>query len=179
MILPKSEDVGRRVIYTDGVGKQFHGEITSLNDRFVFVRYDDQAPESNGQATERIDLVYESCSGMTLGEIIDLVRSGEKPNYDDLRYAVCALEALRTFDSMALMRLAGVEGKEKKTISPSSAVFQYEESFNRTKRSLAKPPKEWIGWENDPDNPEFLKRRMSSLKIFEKACNETKKEPKP
>lgn len=34
----------------------------------------------------------------TLGEIIEAAKSGERPDYDELRLAVCAMDALMTFD---------------------------------------------------------------------------------
>ena len=46
----------------------------------------------------------------TLGEIIEAARSGERPDYDDLRLAVCAMDMLMTFDRQAIWKLA--EGEE-------------------------------------------------------------------
>lgn len=102
---------------------------------------------------------------LTLGEIIESVRDGGKPDYEDLRYAICAMEALATFDRMALMRLADAEKNSQKPVLTRSAQWQWEESFNRAKRAMDKPPKEYVGWNNDPDNPEFLSRRKKSKRI--------------
>lgn len=98
-------------------------------------------------------------STRTLGEIIEAVRDGERPDYEDLRYAICALEALAVFDRQAFMKLAEAETAGKKPFMTSSAQWQWVEHFERAKRAIGKPPKEWIGWSNDPENPEFLERR--------------------
>lgn len=103
---------------------------------------------------------------MTLGEIIESVRDGGRPDYEDLRYAICAMETLATFDRMAFMRLADAEKAGKKPLLTSSAQWQFEESFNRAKRAMGKPPKEYVGWNNDPDNPEFLSRRQKSKRLM-------------
>lgn len=48
---------------------------------------------------------------MTLGEIIEAAKSGERPEYDELRLAVCAMDGLMTFDRQAIWKLA--EGRRK------------------------------------------------------------------
>jgi hypothetical protein len=102
----------------------------------------------------------------TLGEIIDAVRSGDKPEYDELRYAVCVMDALATFDRQAFMRLAANEELGKKPFMNTSAVWQWNEFFERMKRAMEKCPKDWIGWNNDPDNPDFLKRRNEAKQLL-------------
>lgn len=104
----------------------------------------------------------------TLGDIIDAVRSGQRPSYDALLYAICALESLSNFDRQALMRLADAEREGRKPLLSNSALFQWDESFRRLKTALEKPPREWIGWNNDPANPEFRERRRSALKLFKR-----------
>jgi hypothetical protein len=56
----------------------------------------------------------------------------------------------------------------QETVSTRSAVWQADKSFKRWKMAIAKPPEEYGGWENDPSNPEYQKRRTLSLKLFEK-----------
>jgi hypothetical protein len=97
----------------------------------------------------------------TLGEIIELTRNGERPDYDELRYAICALDALSTFDSHGLQRASNIE---------------WGESFNRWKQALGKSPKDWIGWNNDPENPEFLARRRLVIKFTKKVMKDMKEE---
>lgn len=86
-----------------------------------------------------------------LTDIIDEVKEGGVPSVDELRYAVCALDTLSAFDASDLRNNRG-----------------WEESFNRRKRALAVDPKKWVGWENDPDNPEYQKRRALALALLDK-----------
>lgn len=104
----------------------------------------------------------------TLGEIINAVRTGHRPDYDELRYAVCALEALSTFDDMALRKLVEAEMGGKKPVLVWSAEFQHTERFNRWRRALNTDPKSWVGWDNDPDNPYAVKRRETAIKLIDK-----------
>lgn len=101
----------------------------------------------------------------TLEEIVDLARSGDKPEYDELRYAVCAMQSLLIFDSRSLMRLAerADEGKSIATL----AKVEFEEWFRRMKGANTKSPKDWLGPNNDPDNPAFQERRKQSTAIYE------------
>jgi hypothetical protein len=104
----------------------------------------------------------------TLGKIIEEVRDGKRPDCEDLRYAVCAMQALATFNSQALMKLGQAEKQGKQPSLTSSAQWQWAEHLRRTKAAMEKAPKEYVGWNNDPENPEFLKRRVISQKIMEK-----------
>lgn len=96
----------------------------------------------------------------TLFEIIESAKSGGRPEYDELRYALCALDSLSTFDRMDTRRPANV-GSE----------IRAEESFRRWKTALGKSPKDWLGPENDPDSAEVQERRAMSLKIFQAVAN--------
>ena len=108
---------------------------------------------------------------MTLSEIIDSVRSGGRPDYEDLRYAICAMEALATFDYIALTRLARAELEGRKPFLVTSSVWQLEEHLRRTSLAAARPPKDYVGWNNDPDNPESIERRRRSLSIVNRASS--------
>lgn len=105
---------------------------------------------------------------LTLNQIIERIRSGEKPDYDDLRYAICAMDALTTFDRQAFMKLSSAEEENKPPRMTTSAKWQWEEHFNRHKRAGEKPPKEYVGWNNDPDNPEFQSRRNVAKRIVDR-----------
>lgn len=109
----------------------------------------------------------------TLHEIIEATRNGEKLSADELRYALCAMDALATFDRIALMRLSEAEEKGKSPFMTTSARWQWNEHFNRRKRAGNTPPKQFVGWNNDPDNPEFLARRGYSIKLMEAVARKT------
>lgn len=103
----------------------------------------------------------------TLGEIVDAVRDGQEATIDEMRYSICALDALLTFDSMALQKIAG-DGKQAHLL----ASLAWPESFRRAKTAYETPPKNWVGWDNDPDNPEFLKRRAMSKRLLDKLAKD-------
>lgn len=103
---------------------------------------------------------------MTLGEIIEAAKSGERPEYDDLRLAVCAMDALMTFDRQAIWKLAEGEQQGKKQILIWSSLWQREEQFQRVKRAMAATPKVWLGPDNDPDSADVQERRRVSIAIM-------------
>ena len=98
-------------------------------------------------------------SDRTLSEIINAVRDGKDATRDEMRYAICALDALGTFDRMAI---------EKAAKDSPAAWARFEDCFNRTKRALSTPPKKYVGWNNDPDNPEFVRRRQMGKRLVDK-----------
>ena len=106
----------------------------------------------------------------TLNEIVTAVRDGERPDYEELRYAICALDALGVFNRNALMRLAEAEQAQKKPFLTTSAQWQWEEHWRREKAAGEKPPKDYIGWNNDPENPEFLRRRATAKRLMQSVC---------
>lgn len=112
----------------------------------------------------------------TLDEIVSAARAGEKPSVDELRYAVCAMDHLLTFDRSAFMRLAQAEREGKKPFLTTSAVWQWEECFRRQKAALAKSPKDWLGPDHDPDSAEVQKRRVIANKIMDKVMRASDRE---
>ncbi|MNO61326.1 hypothetical protein D3C76_519730 [compost metagenome] len=104
----------------------------------------------------------------TLGQIIEAARVGQKPDVDELRYAVCAMDALMTFDRNAFFRLAEAEQDGKKPFLTSSAVWQRDEHFGRVKRAMEKSPKDYLGPNYDPDRPEVQQRRRSAVALLDK-----------
>jgi len=103
----------------------------------------------------------------TLFEIITEIKAGQKPDYDDLRYSVLALDALLYFDSKQIRDAAAeyAAGKVPKIQTPE---FRHNESFRRNKAAFEKNPKQYVGWNNDPENPEYLKRVETSIRLFKK-----------
>jgi len=102
-----------------------------------------------------------------LGEIIEMAKSGEKPEYDELRLALCALDNLHFFTGRAIRTLADGERQGKKAFI-HSAVFQEQEEFDRVKAALKRTPKELLGTSDDPDNPEVQKRRKIGMAAMDK-----------
>jgi len=102
--------------------------------------------------------------GRSLGDIIEECQSGGRPDYDDMRYAICALQSLATMDFSDQRRI--LEAKR-----PEIAALRSEECFQRRKRAYAAPPKKWLGPEYDPDSAEVQRRREISQKVFEKVVD--------
>ncbi len=102
----------------------------------------------------------------TLFEILDEVKSGGKPDYEDLRYAVVALDALRHFDNNALNNLRKAKLEGKPVVMLYDPDWQARESFERFKKALGLPPKEYCGITHDPDNPEYQRFRKAALSIY-------------
>ena len=90
----------------------------------------------------------------TLSEILTAVKQGERPEYDELRYALRLMEALSTMDNTGWRRDAG-------------GGMRYKESFGRWKRALAADPKVYLGHTYDPDNPEAQDRHRWSVALIE------------
>lgn len=96
----------------------------------------------------------------TLSEIIDAVKNGEKPAYDDLRFALLAMSHLHTFDSSDMLDVF-----EATTEWNPILHIRAEEAFNRSKRAMNVSPKEYLGENWNPDNPEYQKRRKLMLNL--------------
>jgi len=100
----------------------------------------------------------------TLLEIIEEVKDGGKPDYDELRYALLAYQSMFVMDHNKLLN----ELTSEKDTKPFIKKMMADNSFNMFKTALNKSPKEWLGWNNDPDNPDYQSSRKLSEKIFNK-----------
>lgn len=96
----------------------------------------------------------------TLFEIIESAKDGSKPTHDECYWAMLALDALHNFDARDVM--------EMKSDSELRRDLRASESFNRNKRTLNIPPDKWIGWNNDPANPEYQRMRKMAFGILAK-----------
>jgi hypothetical protein len=95
----------------------------------------------------------------TLSEIIEACKSGLRPTVDEMRFAICAMDALSTLDSTTLSRRA---------LNSPEIMRIFEASFNRWKNALSQPPDKYLGASHNPDNPENQRRREISKKIYAK-----------
>lgn len=100
----------------------------------------------------------------TLSEIIEAVKDGEKPDYEDLRYGLLALASLHYFLFHDMLKVY-----EKSTDdTPFGLKWLAEESFNRSKRVMGFVPKQYIGDTHDSDNPAYQKERQSMRRLADK-----------
>ena len=112
----------------------------------------------------------------TPGEIIEAARSGEKPDYDDMRLAICAMDLLMTFDRQAIWKLSEAESKRKKPFLVNSAIWQRDENFGRVKRAMGKTPLAYLGASHNPDSPEVQQRRRKSIALMDRLIDRAEKE---
>jgi hypothetical protein len=104
----------------------------------------------------------------TTYEIIELAQDGGLPEYDELLYALLAVNANATMDRNKLYEHMLAE-------QPKELFFRKllaENSYNATRTMLNKSPKEWLGDEFDPRNQDYQKRRKTHRKIAEKFLRE-------
>lgn len=97
----------------------------------------------------------------TLFEIINSAKDGQMPAYEECYWAMLAFSHLHYFDHSAILRL----GKGTPLAIPE---FQAKESLRRFKAALEISPREWVGWNNDPANPEYQKEREIGRDILKR-----------
>jgi len=101
-----------------------------------------------------------------LGDIIDACQTDEEVTEEELRYAVCAMNSIITLNKGSLDNLVKGEKEGRKGFI-YSAMFQYEERHKMMHRALNKDPKEWLGWNYDFKNIEYVNKMKRLNKIFE------------
>lgn len=98
----------------------------------------------------------------TLYEIVEDVRDNKKPDYEEIRYALLVYNFMFNMDHRNLRNELLAEERPSKFIRELEA----QNSFDMAKTALNKSPKEYIGGD-DPENPEYQKRREMSNKIYD------------
>lgn len=94
-------------------------------------------------------------------DIIEAAKDGEMPTHEECYWAMLALDSLMYFDHRALEQLAHEPSKFR---TPQS---EAEESFRRHKTALTKPPKDWVGPDNDPANPKYQNMRKAAFRMLD------------
>ena len=103
----------------------------------------------------------------TLFEIIEGAKDGNMPTHEECYWAMLALDGLRHFDHMDVMKLCDMDDNPR--VVEFKRKSYYSESFRRTKTALAKDPKSWVGPSNDPSNPECQKMRDMAFNVAKAA----------
>lgn len=104
----------------------------------------------------------------TLFEIIEDVKDGKKPDYDEILYSLLVYQNLFSMDHRNLR-----EELMKEKVSPAFLrQMKVENSFNAYKNALNKDPKEFLGWNNDPENPSYQEFRKLGNEIVDKFLDE-------
>ena len=110
----------------------------------------------------------------TLGEIINDVKDGKKPNYEDLRYTVVALSALHHFAFNSILELARREKEGKYKPSLFGLEWHAKERFDNFQAALKLPLKQYVGTSHDPDSTECQEWRAMSKRLLAKVTEEAK-----
>lgn len=97
-----------------------------------------------------------------LVDIIEACKLNEKPSVDELRYAVIALASL---DNLAMGVLMDSYRDDTRPLGKT----RIEDIYKAHNTALNKSPKEWLGWGNDPENPEYQRFHAMGVKLLEKA----------
>ena len=95
----------------------------------------------------------------TLKEIINCAKTDDDVSHDELLYALCAMDALSSLDRYSFLKLAQQKIENKKQTLIYCPEFQFNERSKRNHIAYNKSPKEWLGNDSDPKNPEVQMRR--------------------
>jgi hypothetical protein len=94
-----------------------------------------------------------------LVDIIRDVKDNKKPDYEDLRYAVLALTKLNANTQDVLLN-----------VNENTSIKDFHSKRKRINLLFAQamymPPKEYIDWKDDPENPEYQKYREVSKRVL-------------
>lgn len=100
-------------------------------------------------------------------DIVEAAKANEAVSEEELLYALLVYSALSSFDARAIDRLA--EKPDDKFMTPQRMA---EDSYRRWHTALNKSPKEYLGWNNDPANPEYQKTRKMFRGLLNKFIDE-------
>lgn len=106
----------------------------------------------------------------TLLEIVEDIKDGKKPDYEELRYAVLVYSWIFSIEHNNYIEVLLSEKEIPKHVKKLKA----DSSFAMYKTALNTSPKEYLGWRNDPDNPEYQKFRKKGNKFLDMVMRECK-----
>jgi cytochrome P450 len=96
-------------------------------------------------------------------DIVEEVKDGGQPDYEELRYALLVYNSMLFLDHKNLIEELLKEPRSQKFIRELKA----KNSDDMYRNALNKSPKEYIG-SYDPDNPSYQRQRKVHQKIFDK-----------
>jgi hypothetical protein len=97
-----------------------------------------------------------------LSVIIENCKLNKEVGNDELKYAVIALTSLM---NMSMSTLRNFYKNDMKIFEK----MRLENIHNAYSKALNKSPKDWLGWDNDPANPEYQKFHAWGSKLVDKA----------
>lgn len=101
----------------------------------------------------------------SLDLIIEDLKSGKDITYTECRYALLVYEGLLNLDHSRLLDIT----HSAKPVVAAELQRIGEQSHNRIQMALSRPPDDYLGWNNDPKNPDYQKTRAIGLKIVQAA----------
>jgi hypothetical protein len=102
----------------------------------------------------------------TLAQILEAAKSGEPTTHEECLYAMLALDSLLYFETRDGMLCP-------KSRDPHFELCRRQKaSHDRRHRVLNMPPRDWIGPEHDPANPEYLKWRNAMIQITDRMIDQ-------
>ncbi|MEY8416668.1 hypothetical protein AAK964_10235 [Tissierella praeacuta] len=96
-------------------------------------------------------------------DIIEDVKDNKRPDYEEVRYALLVYDFMFNMDHRVLREILLSDKETSKFIKELKA----QNSFDMAKNALNKSPKEYLGWNNDPENPEYQKFRRMGNKLLD------------
>jgi hypothetical protein len=97
-----------------------------------------------------------------MSEIIEDCKLNKPVDNAELKYSVIALTSLM---NMAISALDGFYNKDMKIFDK----MHIENVHTAYRTVLNKSPKEWLGWNNDPENPDYQRFYAMGSRLVEKA----------
>lgn len=111
-----------------------------------------------------------------LSEIIEACKLNEEVSKEELAYAVLSLTYVNNMSSSLLLKLHSeeVDSRKKERIASN---------HENVAKALNSDPKVWLGWNNDPKNPQYQRFHAMGRKLVDKALKgelpNQKKDEKP
>jgi len=100
-----------------------------------------------------------------LMDILEDAKDGNLPTYEECFWSMLSLETLRLHEFISLKNAVEDECNTEELMK------KHKESFKRTNDAFHMEPKEYIGWNNDPSNPEYQASRRIVKLIFKNATD--------
>ena len=99
-----------------------------------------------------------------LSKIIEDCKLNKSVDSEELKYATIALTSLMNFSMSTIMRIYDKSQNQFDKMRAENVHDAYSKALNKS-------PKDWLGWDNDPENPAYQKFHALGNRLVEKALN--------
>ena len=104
----------------------------------------------------------------TIGETIDDVRDGKRPEYEELLYSLCVMATASHMDGVHIRQMVGKGNLEMRVKMLAKS------NFDKWKAIHNANPIEYLG-DDIPSNPEYQDRRDKSKKLLDHIKSQNEK----